>query len=77
MIQRMVRIYDKLHRAVNALEWFTTHEWKFSNNNVLQLIDQLNGVDREVCFSHYIKIPLILCLNFEPKLLKSCNTISN
>ncbi len=44
----MVRIYEKLHRAVKALEWFTTREWKFSTNNVLMLIDQLKGVDKEV-----------------------------
>ncbi|CAG2166102.1 unnamed protein product, partial [Oppiella nova] len=43
----MVRIYEKLHRATGALEWFTTREWKFSANNVLMLIDQLKGVDKE------------------------------
>jgi fatty acyl-CoA reductase len=43
----MVRLYEKLHRAVKALEWFTTREWKFGTNNVLMLIDQLKGVDKE------------------------------
>ena len=44
----MVRIYEKLHRATAALEWFTTREWKFTANNVLMLIDQLKGTDKEV-----------------------------
>ncbi|XP_054164907.1 putative fatty acyl-CoA reductase CG5065 isoform X2 [Oppia nitens] len=43
----MVRLYEKLHRATSALEWFTTREWKFSANNVLMLIDQLKGADKE------------------------------
>jgi len=49
----MVRIYDKLHRAVNALEFFTTREWKFSTNNVLMLIDQLKGIDKEVTYPNH------------------------
>lgn len=44
----MVKLYERLHRSVNVLEWFTTHEWKFGNTNVLMLIDQLKGVDKEV-----------------------------
>ncbi|XP_054161213.1 putative fatty acyl-CoA reductase CG5065 [Oppia nitens] len=44
----MVRIYERLHRSVRALEWFTTHEWNFTNNNILMLIDQLKGIDRQI-----------------------------
>lgn len=43
----MVRLYEKLHKAVNALEWFTTREWNFKVNNVLMLVDQLKGKDKE------------------------------
>jgi len=43
----MVKIYTKLHRAVNALEWFTTREWKFNCGNVISLTQQLQGPDKE------------------------------
>ncbi|CAG2109377.1 unnamed protein product [Medioppia subpectinata] len=43
----MVRIYERLHRSVKVLEWFTTHEWRFTNNNILMLIDHLKGVDKQ------------------------------
>ncbi|XP_076039102.1 putative fatty acyl-CoA reductase CG5065 isoform X2 [Oratosquilla oratoria] len=33
----MVRIAQKLDRAASCLEYFTTHEWRFCNENVQQL----------------------------------------
>ena len=50
----MTRIYDKLHKAVNALEWFTTREWTFHCNNVLNLSSELVGSDKQVCIYKYI-----------------------
>ena len=44
----MVKVYERLHRSINVLEWFTTHEWKFSNDNILMLNDQLQSVDKDV-----------------------------
>lgn len=41
----MVRIVDKLHKAVRSLEWFTTHQWQFKCDNVLKLHQQLTGSD--------------------------------
>lgn len=43
----MVRIYDKLHRATNALEWFTTHDWNFKSNNVIEMSERLQGIDQK------------------------------
>ena len=58
----MVKLYEKLHRAITALEWFTTKEWKFTSNNVLMLIDQLTGKDKEVKEKRICFIRLILPL---------------
>jgi hypothetical protein len=48
----MVRIVEKLHKALTALEWFTTRQWHFKCNNVLKLNDELTGKDKEVSGSH-------------------------
>ena len=45
----MVKVYERLHRSIRALVWFTTHEWRFSSSNVLMLNEQIKGQDREVC----------------------------
>ncbi len=44
----MVRLYEKLHRATAALEWFTTRDWSFKSNNVVEMSQQLQGVDQKV-----------------------------
>lgn len=48
MIHRMVKITEKLHKAIGALEWFTTRQWHFKCNNVLALSSELKGKDKEV-----------------------------
>ncbi|XP_015788751.1 putative fatty acyl-CoA reductase CG5065 [Tetranychus urticae] len=45
---KMVKIYEKLHRASKALEFFTTRQWRFKVDNVLMLCDQLRGVDKQL-----------------------------
>ncbi|KAK8719726.1 hypothetical protein OTU49_013822 [Cherax quadricarinatus] len=42
----MVRIAQKLDRAAACLEYFTTHEWCFSNDNVQNLWSTLSEVDQ-------------------------------
>ena len=37
-----------MSRAVACLEFFTTHEWRFSNNNVVRLAGQLTPVDQKM-----------------------------
>ncbi|XP_076312926.1 putative fatty acyl-CoA reductase CG5065 isoform X1 [Tachypleus tridentatus] len=46
-LERMVQLYSRLNRAVNCLEYFTTHEWTFHSSNVQTLYKQLVGKDRE------------------------------
>lgn len=43
----MLRVYQKVHKAVNCLEFFTTREWKFHCNNVLMLNEALTSEDQE------------------------------
>ncbi|XP_046382375.1 putative fatty acyl-CoA reductase CG5065 isoform X2 [Ischnura elegans] len=43
----MVRVQKKLQRAVSCLEFFTTHEWRFANDNVCRLLDRLSPQDRK------------------------------
>ena len=42
----MQQVYQKVHRAIAALEYFTTHEWTFKNNNILMLMNSLNEFDK-------------------------------
>lgn len=43
----MVQVQKKLQRAVSCLEFFTTHEWKFTNDNVIRLLTNLHPLDRK------------------------------
>lgn len=47
----MLRIQDKLVKAATCLEYFTTQEWNFNDENVQNLVSTLNEFDRkEFCF---------------------------
>ncbi|XP_054266767.1 putative fatty acyl-CoA reductase CG5065 isoform X1 [Macrosteles quadrilineatus] len=43
----MLKIHKKLQRAVTCLEYFTTNEWKFMNDNMAQLMKEMHPADRE------------------------------
>ncbi|XP_063218986.1 putative fatty acyl-CoA reductase CG5065 [Bacillus rossius redtenbacheri] len=42
----MVRVHNKLQRAIACLEFFTTHEWRFASDNVARLLARLQPRDR-------------------------------
>ncbi|XP_013792949.1 fatty acyl-CoA reductase 1-like, partial [Limulus polyphemus] len=44
----LVQLYQRVHRAVHILEYFTTHEWTFQANNMLALMRKLEGTDKKV-----------------------------
>ena len=46
-----MRIQQKIKKAVTILEYFTTRQWEFTNDNYLMLINQLNETDQKVNFS--------------------------
>ncbi|MCL4137469.1 UNVERIFIED_CONTAM: hypothetical protein GTU68_057196 [Idotea baltica] len=43
----MVRVVSKLARAADCLEYFTTHEWDFRNDNVQSLWHKLPEADKQ------------------------------
>ena len=43
-----VRLQLKIKKAVEILEYFTTKEWVFSNDNLFMLMKELNEVDFQV-----------------------------
>lgn len=42
-----MRIQDKLSKAVECLEYFTTHQWRFKDDNVQELLACLSERDRQ------------------------------
>lgn len=44
----MVHVQTKLQKAVSCLEYFTTHEWRFNNENMLRLLGQMSPADRKI-----------------------------
>ncbi|KAI1309425.1 putative fatty acyl-CoA reductase [Halotydeus destructor] len=40
------QVYQKVHRTINALEYFTTNEWTYRTNNFQSLSASLNQADR-------------------------------
>ena len=44
----MVKLYGKIHQKLDLLEPFTTNEWHFPSDNVVELIDQLQETDKDV-----------------------------
>lgn len=47
-IFRMVNVYNKLHRAMNMLEYFTCSEWNWSHNNLDLLKAAMTPEDQRV-----------------------------
>ncbi|KAK9295200.1 hypothetical protein QLX08_010416 [Tetragonisca angustula] len=44
---RMLKIYKKIHKFMDVLNYFSTKEWKFSNDNVKGLLNKMTKEDRE------------------------------
>lgn len=43
----MVKVQQKLSKAVECLEYFTTHQWSFTDDNVRHLLTQMSASDRQ------------------------------
>lgn len=42
----MVTVQNKLSKAVECLEYFTTHQWQWTDDNVQLLLAQMSETDR-------------------------------
>lgn len=43
----MIKIQEKLSKAVGCLEYFTTHQWDFTDDNVRNLLTHMSATDRD------------------------------
>jgi fatty acyl-CoA reductase len=44
----MLKVYHKLNKAVTSLEYFTTHEWKFTCENMMDLYERMSPEDKKM-----------------------------
>ena len=49
---RMTRLYEKLHKSMGVLDYFTLNSWNWSNDNLLALHEAMQPEDKEV-HTHY------------------------
>ncbi|KAK3102570.1 hypothetical protein FSP39_012259 [Pinctada imbricata] len=47
---RMVKIYNRLHRSIGTLYYFTTHSWEWTYNNLDMLSSQLSPEDKKTFY---------------------------
>ncbi|XP_048264969.1 fatty acyl-CoA reductase wat isoform X5 [Bombus terrestris] len=45
--RKMLKIYKKIHKFMDVLNYFSIHEWKFSNDNIKELLNKMTEEDRE------------------------------
>jgi fatty acyl-CoA reductase len=50
------QVYQKVHRSIAALEYFTINEWTFRNQNQLMIFDEMSLVDKEIFCTDIRKI---------------------
>ncbi|CAG5119961.1 unnamed protein product [Candidula unifasciata] len=70
-----VRIQDRLSKAVTTLEYFTSNEWHFHNDNIFMLLSKMSEEDkRTFCFDprniDWKKYMLNYCLGVKQFVLK-------
>lgn len=44
----MLNVYKKIHKFMDVLNYFTTQEWTFKNDNVNGLASKLSSKDRKL-----------------------------
>lgn len=45
---RMMRIFNRLHKAIGLLEYFSSQDWEWNSENMNMLMNQLSTEDRKV-----------------------------
>lgn len=46
----MLKVYKKIHKFMEVLNYFTTKEWLFTSNHINSLIAKLDSKDRNLFF---------------------------
>lgn len=44
----MVKLQSKVEKAISVLEFFTTRQWEFTNDNIFLLMKEMNQYDKQV-----------------------------
>lgn len=44
----MMRIFNRLHKAIGLLEYFSSQDWEWNSENMSMLMSQLTPEDRKV-----------------------------
>jgi len=47
---KWIRMYERADRAFAALQFFTTHQWRFISNNPILLMDKMSAQDRNIFY---------------------------
>ncbi len=51
LLTRFVRLQHRICKAVETLEYFTSTEWEFTNENIFNIENEMNETDRKVNFT--------------------------
>lgn len=54
----MIRIQKKISRGLSLLQFFTTRNWVFKNQNFLNLVHDLNESDKQTFSMDYLRYPV-------------------
>lgn len=44
--ERMLKLYKKIHKFMDVLNYFTTRQWTFTNNTFKSVLDKMSQEDR-------------------------------
>lgn len=67
---RMMKIFNRLHKSMLLLEYFTCQSWEWSSENMNMLMTQLSPEDRRVSIS---VAPIAKWLRFSTTVLFTSN----
>lgn len=48
----MVKIYNRLHKAIGTLTYFTMHSWEWSYSNLDMLTSHMSPEDKKVTYKY-------------------------
>lgn len=54
-----MRIFNRLHKAISLLEYFSSQDWEWNSENLSMLMSQLTPEDRKVSGSMCVCVRLI------------------
>lgn len=55
----MINIQRRINDGLEVLQYFTTREWIFKNNNLIELRESMNRIDRQIFTLDFEKIDCV------------------